>query len=279
MHDLEQLIAEWRKSAATPQVNAETLEELETHLRETTEQLVRSGMNISEAFQRAVAELGAMPKISSEFRKLDETLWLPVKVAIGLTALLALGFAIFAIARLDSSRPSLLLAAHTFTLMLGYTLTLLIGGLGICFVSQRCLEDFSTSRLNSIARVSLALASAALFLTTLGVFLGMVWTRIEWGRYWAWDSKEIGALCVVIWLTCYLIAHRFFKSGSRGVLAISMIGNIVVSLAWFGPQVNGLHEYGIQNSSLLLTVATLVNLAFFAIGLVPPGRLRLRKHG
>jgi lysylphosphatidylglycerol synthetase-like protein (DUF2156 family) len=274
MHDLEQLIAQWRKSAAT--VSAETLDELEAHLRETTEQLVRSGMNPSEAFQRAVAELGAMPQISSEFRKLDEPLWLPVKLAIGLTALLALGLAIFVIARFDTSRSSRLLAAHTFTITLGYSLTLFIGGLGICFVCQRCLEDFSTSRLDSIARVSLVLGSVALFLTTLGVLFGMVWAKIEWGRYWAWDPKEIGGLSAVIWLTGYLIAHRFFKNSSRGVLAISMLGNIVVSLAWFGTQTNGLHPYGTSNTSLLLSIATLVNLAFFAIGLVPPGRLRWR---
>ena len=172
-----------------------------------------------------------------------------------------------------------MLAAHIFTVSLGYSLTLLIGGLGICFVSQRCVGDFSTSRLHSIARVSLVLGSVALFLTTLGVLLAMVWAKIEWGRYWAWDSKEIGGLSVVVWLACYLVAHRFFKSSERGVLAISMLGNIVVSLAWFGPQVNGLHQYGTPNTSLLLTIAILVNLAFFAIGFVPAGRLRLRNDG
>jgi len=201
MHNLEKLISEWRKSAAT-NVSAETLDELETHLRETTEQLVRSGMNLPDAFQRALADLGNMPKIASEFRKLDEPLWLPVKLAIGVTALLALILAIFVIARLDSSRSSLLLAAHVFTISLGYTLTLLIGGLGICFVSQRCVEDFSTSRLHSIARVSLVLGSVALFFTTLGVLLAMVWAKIEWGHYWAWDPKEIGGLSVVVWLAC-----------------------------------------------------------------------------
>ena len=278
MHDLEKLITEWRKSAAK-NMNAETLDELETHLRETTEQLIRSGMNLSDAFQRAVTELGAMPKISSEFQKLDEPLWLPVKLAIGATALLALVLAIFVIVRLDSGRSNLLLATHIFTVTLGYTLTLLIGGLGICFVSQRCLDDFSTSRLHSIARVSLVLGSIALFLTTLGVLLGMAWAKIEWGRYWSWDSKEIGGLSVVVWLACYLLAHRFFKSSEHGVLAISMLGNIVVSLAWFGPQVNGLNQYGTPNTSLLLTIAILVNLTFFAIGFVPAGRLRLRNDG
>ena len=276
MHDLEKLIAEWRKSAAT-NFNAETLDELEMHLRENTEQLVRSGINLPDAFQRAVEELGAMPKISSEFRKLDEPLWLPIKLAVGATALLTLAMAIYVIARLDSGRSSLILATHIFTVTLGYTLTLFIGGLGICFVSQRCLEDFSTSRLHSIGRVSLVLGSVALFFTMLGVFLAMIWAKIEWGRYWAWDSKEIGGLSVVVWLTCYLIAHRFFKNTARGILAISMLGNIVVSLAWFSPQLNGLHQYGMPNTPLLLTIAVLVNLVFFAIGFVPAGWLRLHK--
>src|SRR5215813_12597418 len=102
MHDLEKLITEWRKSAAN--VSAETLDELETHLRETTEQLVRSGMNLPDAFQRALADLGNMPKIASEFRKLDEPLWLPIKLAIGATALLALVLTIFVISRVDSGR-------------------------------------------------------------------------------------------------------------------------------------------------------------------------------
>ena len=277
MHDLEKLITAWRKSAAK-NINPETLDELETHLRETTERLVGSGVNLAEAFQRALADLGNMPKIASEFRKLHEPLWLPVKLAVGVTALLALFLANFAMARLDSSRSSQVLAAHIFTVTLGYTLTLLIGGLGICFVSQRCLEDFSTSRLHSIARVSLVLGSIALFLTTLGVLLGMVWVKIERGDYWTGDSKEVGGLGVVVWLACYLVAHRFFKSSERGVLAISMLGSIVVSLAWFGPQVNGLHQYGTPLLTVL-TFATLVNLTFFAIGIAQAGGRRLKNDG
>jgi ABC-type transport system involved in cytochrome c biogenesis permease subunit len=205
-----------------------------------------------------------------------------------MTALEALVLGVLVVARFNPSsmrfpqdilapEANLLLAMHTFSVILGYTLTLLIGGLGICFVSQRCLEDFSTSRLHSIGRVSFVLGSVGLLFTTAGVLLGMVWAKIEWGRYWAWDSKEIGGLSVVIWLSGYVIAHRFFKNSARGVLAISMLGNIVASLAWFGPQANRLHQYGMPNTSLLLTVAALVNLAFFLVGLAPAGWLRLRK--
>ena len=279
MHNLDKLILEWRKKAATPNVSAETLDELETHLRETTEQLVRSGMPVANAFQRAVTELGAMPGISSEFRKLDQPIWLPVKLAIGvtaLTALVALVRAMAVIGRSDSSAASLLLATHVFVIILGYTLALLIGALGICFVSQRCFEDFSTSRLQSISRVSFALSGVALLFTTIGVLLGMVWAKITWGRYWAWDAKETGGFCVIVWLVFYLLAHRVFKSSARGILTVSMVGNIVVIFAWFGPQLNGLHQYGTFSRSMLLT-AIVANLVFFAIGYCPAGWLRSKQ--
>src|SRR3954462_8701738 len=129
MHNLKTLIMEWRKTAGTANVSAETLDELETHLRETTERLVRSGTSLPDAFQQAVADLGTIPTIASEFRKLDEPLWLPIKLAIGVTTVTtfaAIVLAIFVIARLGSGQSSVLLATHVFTVTLGYTLTLLI---------------------------------------------------------------------------------------------------------------------------------------------------------
>src|SRR3954463_10437881 len=131
MHNLEKLITEWRKTAGTPNVSAERLDELETHLRETTERLVRSGMSLPDAFERAVADLGTIPSIASEFRKLDEPLWLPIKLAIGaigVTTFAAMVLPILVIARSGSGQSSVLLAIHIFTVTLGYTVTLLIGG-------------------------------------------------------------------------------------------------------------------------------------------------------
>jgi ABC-type transport system involved in cytochrome c biogenesis permease subunit len=120
--------------------------------------------------------------------------------------------------------------------------------------------------------VSFVLSGVALFLTTIGTILGMAWAKITWGRYWGWDVKEIGGLSVIVWLVLYLLAHRFFKSSARGILTISMLGNIVVSLAWFGPQLNGLHQYGTFSQPMLL-MAVVANLVFFAIGYCPAGWL------
>lgn len=282
MHNLDKLILEWRKEAATTDVSAETIDELETHLREITERLVRSGMSVSSAFQRAVTELGTMPRISSEFRKLDQPLWLPVKlaiVAVGVTALTALVMAIAVIGRRGSSAANLVLAAHVFVILLGYTITLLIGGLGICFVGQRCVSDFSPRRMHSLTRATFALGCVAISLTAAGIILGMIWAKAEWGRYWAWDAKEAGAFTVIVWQACFLIASRFASDTARGVLIMSVLGNIVVSLGWFGANLlhGGPHGYAAWGYWRLLLAAVVLHFAFFLIGLAPAGWLRLNK--
>ncbi|HEV8523546.1 MAG TPA: cytochrome c biogenesis protein CcsA [Terriglobales bacterium] len=279
MHNLEQRIAEWRKlTMAKSGVPPETMDELENHLRETTEELVQSGLPEPEAFQRAVKQLGTAPAIASEFQKLDEPTWVPVKVAIGTGVVVALALAIVLIARLDAGRTSFLLASHVFTVSLGYTITFLIGGLGICFVGQRCFSDFSPSRLRSLTRITFILGCIAASLTVVAVVLGMVWAKAEWGRYWAWDPKEIGGFSVVAWLACFLFTHRFAGGGARGLLVMSVLGNIVVGLAWFGANLlGGTHRYGTPIYSLPLLAAVAANFAFFLIGLAPAGWLRPRK--
>jgi len=279
MHNLEKSIAEWRKTMmAARGVSHETVDELETHLRENVDQLVRSGMAELEAFQRAVTQLGGARTIASEFQKLDQPTWLPVKVAIGAGGVTALALAIVLIVRFDAGRLSFLLASHVFMVTLGYTTTFLVGGLGICFVGQRCFSDFSPLRVRSLTGVTFMLGCIAAGLTAVGVILGMVWAKAEWGRYWAWDAKEIGGFGVVAWLACFLFAHRFAGGGARGVLVMSVLGNIVASLAWFGANLLGeLHRYGTPNYSPLLLAVVVSNFAFFLIGLAPAGWLRPRK--
>jgi len=105
MHNLEQLIAEWRKTMMTePNVGRETLDELENHLRENVDRLVRSGMTEPEAFQRAVTQLGGAPAIAAEFQKLDQSTWLPAKVITGTGVAAALAMAILLTARFDAGR-------------------------------------------------------------------------------------------------------------------------------------------------------------------------------
>ena len=278
MHDLEQLVAEWRKTMmATPAISHETLDELENHLRDNVEQLVMSGMTEAEAFHRAVSQLGGAALIASEFRKLDPPTWLPVKLVIGFGLALAVATMIFAFVQLDAGRMNFLLAGHVFAVTLGYGTTFLVGALGICFVAQRCLSDFSPAQARSVTRVTFILGCVATGLTALGIALALVWAKAEWGRYWAWDAKETGAFAVIVWQAIFLLAHRSARITSRSMIVMTLLGNIVVGLAWFGGNIlSGVHGYG-QNYWLLLLTAVVSNLAFFIIGLAPAGWLRSRK--
>jgi hypothetical protein len=276
MDNLEQLITEWRKTIMeSRQVEGETVDELETHLRENVDQFVRSGMTETEAFQRSVAQLGGARMIASEFHKLDQSTWLPVKLVAAFAVLIALALMIFAVVRLDAGKINLLLASHGFLVGVGYSTTFLIGALGVCFVGQRCFGDFSRSRTRSVTRVTFALGCIAASMTAAGIILGMIWAKIEWGRYWAWDNLETGAFAIMTWQVFFLFAHRF--PSARGVLTMTLLGNIVVSLGWFGPKMlSTAHSYGPMYRSLLF-VGIISNLVFLIIGLAPAGWIRLRK--
>ena len=279
MPNLEQSIAEWRNTMRrASHLAPETLNELENHLRETVEQLVRSGMPEAPAFDRAVAQLGSPETVASEFGKLNPLTWWPAAVVTGTGVLAALHFAWF-----DGSwgiRNDVLVATHLFALTMGYGTTLLLGVLGLCFVGQRCAGDFSGSRLQSLSRISSIYARIALVSTTLGLLLGMAWSHAHWGSYWGWSSRELGGLAVVLWLICYLLADRWQRMSVRGLLVSSLLGSNLVILAWFGPNVSStdLHSYGLPGAMITFLIAAFAaNLAFFLIGLAPAGWLRLRR--
>src|SRR6185295_14334309 len=117
-HNLEKSVAEWRETLlVAPNVSDEALDELESHLRETVDELVRSGLAEPEAFQRAIKQLGGSPNIASEFQKLDQPTWLPIKLVIGAGVVAVLTFAILSIVSFvfDTRSSRFLLAAHVFT--------------------------------------------------------------------------------------------------------------------------------------------------------------------
>lgn len=60
-------------------------------------------------------------------------------------------------------------------------------------------------RLTLLSRILLYPATLIL---ALGIFIGAVWANISWGRYWAWDPKEVWAL---ITLLIYGIAVSYSK--------------------------------------------------------------------
>ena len=131
------------------------------------------------------------------------------------------------------------LSAHVSVIMMAYALFffLLLGGvLGLCLPAQ-------AGRLMLLGRLMLY---PAVFLLGAGIFLGAVWANVSWGRYWAWDPKEVWALVTFM---VYAVA---FHAGSlrwlrrpRAFHLYMIAAFATVLMTYFGVNyvLGGMHSY------------------------------------
>ena len=131
-----------------------------------------------------------------------------------------------------------LLSVHVMTVMCAYALFALQMMLGV--------YSFWTSKLERITALSQLLLYPAIFLLTIGIFLGAVWANVSWGNYWSWDPKESWAL---ITLMVYAIPlHKasigaFNNSRFYHIYMISAF--LAVLITYFGVNfiLGGMHSY------------------------------------
>lgn len=271
MHDLETLIAEWRRSMRR-KMSSDQIDELEDHLRERITTLMRDHPSAIDAFHKAAQELGAQTDITTEYEKAN-TFWFPLKVAIAIEAVLIIA-AVFLWIRLSNRPYGFLLGPHVFTITLGYVGTLLIGCLGISFVMQRSIRDFTPTSAQSIARHTSRFAVIASVLSAIGFVLGMVWAKLAWGRYFAADPKEVGALAVLAAQICLIAAHRTNALSPRAVMTIAIVGGVVCACAWFGADI-WMKRKSLQSWALwIIVIPHLIALfaAFLPSGWLAAGR-------
>lgn len=101
------------------------------------------------------------------------------------------------------------MSIHVAVIMIAYVLLAFIAfnGLAAILINGRKGEN-TYAQLCSLHDISRTLLYPAVFLLTIGIFVGAVWANVSWGRYWGWDPKETWAL---ITLLVYSLA---FHSGS-----------------------------------------------------------------
>jgi hypothetical protein len=275
MSDLERRIAHWRRALATATGgHDEVVQELESHLREEMQRLREAGHSEEEALELAAVRLGSPADLAAEFAKLAPPApapWLPVRLAAFAAVALAAGLAGYLAARLQAGRSTLLLASHTWAVTLGYTATFLAGALTVCYVLARSWHDLAPGQVRSLARSASVLAAWAAVLTAGGMVLSGWWAQENLGRAWDWDAREIGAALVLAW--DLLLVALWWRGGSNehaGVM-MGLVGNVVVSFAWFGPWVTA----GLLPAGPLVLFA-LSQVVLFSAGFAPPGWLRGR---
>jgi ABC-type transport system involved in cytochrome c biogenesis permease subunit len=165
------------------------------------------------------------------------------------------------------------LATHVVCITLGYTGTYVAGLLGALYILRGVLTPSLSQRVGrNLARAVYGTTCAAMFFSFVGTVLGGLWADDSWGRFWGWDPKENGALIIVLFNALVLHARWDGLVKDRGLAALAVLGNIVVSWSWFG--VNelgvGLHSYGFTEGVMLALGAFCASqLAIAAMGCLP----------
>jgi ABC-type transport system involved in cytochrome c biogenesis permease subunit len=143
-----------------------------------------------------------------------------------------------------------LLSIHVSIIMLAYTLLAFVAINSFTTLFQILIHRKTEQQtLNTLLErhkiYSLLCLYPALLFLGAGIFVGAVWANISWGRYWAWDPKEVWAL--ITFLIYGLALHpRISFIASRfwfhvfGLLAFS-----TVLMTYFGVNyiLGGMHSY------------------------------------
>lgn len=131
------------------------------------------------------------------------------------------------------------LSAHVSCIMVSYALLAFIwlnGLLGVC-VSREAERLMLFSRL---------LLYPAVFFLGIGIFIGAVWANVSWGRYWAWDSKEVWALItfMVYALPFHAVSLSCFRR-PKFFHVYMLLAFLTVLMTYFGVNffLGGMHSY------------------------------------
>jgi ABC-type transport system involved in cytochrome c biogenesis permease subunit len=165
------------------------------------------------------------------------------------------------------------LATHVTSINFGYSATIVAGFMGVAYI----ILGLFTPRLANGAYVELGKATYgficfAMFLSFIGTVLGGIWADQSWGRFWGWDTKENGALLIVLWNALILHSRWAGLVKQRGMAVLAVFGNIITAWSWVGTNQLGvgLHSYGSTNGVLMIMLAfDALMLIIMLMGLIP----------
>ena len=283
MFDFDAQLELWRKSAADAigQGSGELLDELEAHLRDEFDHQMELGRPAQEAWETAARKLGSPARIAAERDGRPRAAWIPAWVAAGSFAIF-LVFLIAVVTRgFQAGRMRPLLAAHVMLVTAGYAAVLTTGFLSICSILARATTGWTERQDVALRYVGLRLAIVAWASTLPGVVLGAWWAHDNLGRWWDWDAKEIGGLCVLAWAGVLIQCYGMKQSTAQTRMLGGLIGNMIVALAWFGPYLvgSGLRSYGMPGSRMGLGGFLLSQMLLVYVLLSPAGVFHFGRAG
>lgn len=138
-----------------------------------------------------------------------------------------------------------LLSLHVSLIMMSYALLGFMFLNGVAALIYYCRQNGKeqVERLTLLSRI--LLYPAALILA-VGIFIGAIWANVSWGRYWAWDPKEVWALItlLVYGMAFHTQSIRAFRKPLFFHLFL-IIAFATVLMTYFGVNyfLGGMHSY------------------------------------
>ena len=138
-----------------------------------------------------------------------------------------------------------LLSIHVVVIMIAYSLlafTMLNGVTALIFHFSR--KDY-TEEIDYLSVVSRIMLYPAVFLMTIGIFVGAVWANVSWGRYWGWDPKEVWALITMLVYSLALHPSLSWFKKPMFFHVFCIIAFLTVLITYFGVNflLGGKHSY------------------------------------
>jgi len=174
------------------------------------------------------------------------------------SALLLSGFCLL-VASIGSMNPKItplmpvlaspLLSLHVSTIMMSYALfgftffNAVAALIQLALHTKGGVENESITRLTLLSKLFLY---PALTFLGIGIFIGAIWANVSWGRYWAWDPKEVWALI------SFLIYSIALHADSIRILQrplffhlFMLIAFLSILMTYFGVNffLGGMHSY------------------------------------
>src|SRR6516164_5083913 len=178
------------------------------------------------------------------------------------------------------------LATHVVGEALGYSAMFLAGLIGIIYILRGLFTtSFDEGTSKSLGRMIYGVVCFATLCSLVATILGGIWADQSWGRFWGWDPKENGALLIVLWNAIILHARWGGYARDRETALMTVFGNVVTSLSWFGVNMLGvgLHSYGFMDQAFGPLLAFIMSqFVIIGLGCIPlkywrgfqtPGRL------
>lgn len=165
----------------------------------------------------------------------------------GLTLLVSmLGEANPQITQLMPVLSSPLLSIHVVVIMIAYSLLAFTMLNGVTAIILHYSKKECRMQIEHLQVVSQLILYPAVFLLTIGIFVGAIWANVSWGRYWGWDPKEVWALITM--LVYAMALHpaslpRFRRPMFFHIFCI--VAFLTVLITYFGVNflLGGMHSY------------------------------------